>query len=63
MGFAPPRGASLPFVLAIVVRVARNVRHDDLTSSPPSSVLSTAVRPECSFVATDHGRVALVAGT
>ena len=37
--------------------------HDDLTSSPPSSVLSTAVRPECSSVATNRigARVAGVA--
>ena len=28
--------------------------HDDLTSSPPSSVLSTAVSLECSCVATNN---------
>ena len=46
MRLAPPRGLAL-FVPSIVARVAQVIRHDDLTSSPPSSGLSPAVTLEC----------------
>ena len=53
--YRPPRGlASLCWPPLYYVCSPGHKGHDDLTSSPPSSVLSTAVSLECSFVATNN---------
>ena len=55
LGFALPRGfASLCWPPLYYVCSPGHKGHDDLTSSPPSSVLSTAVSLECSCVATNN---------
>ena len=47
MRLAPPRGLAPLCTVHCSTCVAQVIRHDDLTSSPPSSGLSPAVTLEC----------------